>query len=255
MRLLLTAFVFQLRLSGRSPDTFQVCVTAPLLSAVFLTVSEYSGRGDLASYAVVAPTLMSLWTLALSVAGTAITEDRILGTLEGQIAAPAPMAVVLLGRMCSVAVVGLIAFVETWLVAGVGFGRWLAVPHPLALCACLLATGLATAATAGLLSPLFVLTPTARTVQSTLSYPFYLLGGVLVPPSFLPDWLQPVTRIIFLSWCADLLRDSLDAPAVSHLTLRLAAIVSLGAVACGVGMLLLRHVIVWVRRSGTLVHT
>ncbi|CDR10625.1 ABC transporter permease [Streptomyces iranensis] len=255
MKLFLNGFVFQLRLARRSPDTFQVCATAPLLTVIFLAINKYTGAGDLTSFAVAAPTLMSLWMLALSTAGSALTEDRDLGTLEGQIAAPAPMELTFLGRMCSVVVVGLVAFAESWLVAGLLFGRWLPVPHPFVLTGCLLATAVATAGTAGLLAPLFVLTPSARTVQNTLSFPFYLLGGVLVPASSLPDWVQPASRAIFLSWCADLLRDSLAAPPVHLPALRLLAVLALGAVGYGTGMVLLHRVIMRVRRAGTLSQT
>jgi len=255
MRLFLNGFVFQLRLARHSADTYRVCVTAPLLTMVFLAVNEYTGRTGLTAYGIVAPTLMSLWSMALSVAGTALTEDRDLGTLEGQIAAPAPMAVTFLGRMCSVVIVGLVAFAETWLVAGAVFGRWLAVPHPVVLGACLLATALATAGTAGLLAPFFVLTPSARTLQNTLTYPFYLLGGVLVPTGHLPDWLQPASRAVFLSWGADLLRDSLAGPAVAHPLPRLLAVLALGAVGYGVGMVLLDRVVSRVRLTGSLSRT
>ncbi|MFF3749496.1 ABC transporter permease [Streptomyces sp. NPDC002018] len=255
MRLFLNGFVFQLLLARRSPDTFQVCATAPLLTVVFLAINKYTGAGDLTSYAVAAPTLMSLWTLGLSIAGTALTEDRDLGTLEGQIAAPAPMGLTFLGRMCSVVVVGLVAFAESWLVAGVLFGRWLAIPHPFVLAGCLLATAAATAGTAGLLAPLFVLTPSARTVQNTLSFPFYLLGGVLVPAASLPVWVQPASRAVYLSWCADLLRDSLATAPVGRPVLRLLAVLVLGAAGYGVGMVLLHRVVLRVRRTGTLSQT
>jgi len=255
MRLFLTGFAFQLRLGRRSPDTFQVCATAPLLTVVFLAINTYTGAGDLTNYAVAAPTLMSLWTQALAVAGTALTEDRDLGTLEGQIAAPAPMGLTFLGRMCSVVVVGLVAFAESWLVAGAVFGRWLAIPHPFVLVGCLLATAAATAGTAGLLTPLFVLTPSARTLQNTLSFPFYLLGGVLVPAGSLPGWLQPASRAVFLSWCADLLRDSLAAAPVHRAALRLLVVLALGAAGYGAGMYLLHRVVLRIRRTGTLSQT
>ncbi|RDG32047.1 ABC transporter permease [Streptomyces corynorhini] len=255
MRLFLNGFTFQLRLARTSPDTFQVCVTAPLYTLIFLSISEYGTGPDLTAYAIVAPTLMSLWILALSVAGTALTEDRDLGTLEGQIAAPAPMGLTFLGRMCSVVLVGLVAFAETWLVAGLVFGRWLTVPHPVVLGACLLVTGAATAGTAGLLSPLFMLTPSARTLQNTFTFPFYLLGGVLVPVDVLPHWIQPASRVVFLSWGADLMRDSLAGPAVHNPVGRLLVVLLLGAAGYGVGMVLLNRVVGRVRRTGTLSQT
>ncbi|MFE5867718.1 ABC transporter permease [Streptomyces roseifaciens] len=255
MRLFLTAVRFQLRLARQSPDTVQVCVTAPLLTVVFLAISDSAGRADLSPYAVVAPTLMSLWLLALYTAGELINEERALGTLEGLVAAPARLGTIVAGRLCAVGAVGVVAFAESWLAAGLVFDRWLALPHPVLTAACVLATAWATAGTASILSSLFVLMPSARIVQNTLSYPFYLLGGVLVPVSALPSWLQPGSRAVFLSWSSDLLRDSLDPAAVPLAGLRLAVILALGTAGFGLGLVLLRRVLDRVRRLGTLSRT
>ncbi|ONK16049.1 ABC transporter permease [Streptomyces sp. MP131-18] len=252
MRLFVTAARFQLRHLAGSPAAVQVCVTAPLLTVVFLSISDYAGRTDLSPYAVVAPTLMSLWLLALHAAGELITEERDLGTLEGLIAAPARLGTVVMGRMCAVTAIGVVSFAESWLAAGLVFGRWLAFPHPLVVVACLLATVWAAAGTASILSPLFVLMPSARVIQNTLSYPFYLLGGVLVPVTFLPGWVQPVSRAVFLSWSADLLRDGLDPAPVTDAVARLAVILALGSAGCAIGLMLLRRVLNRVRRLGTL---
>ncbi|MCX5379753.1 ABC transporter permease [Streptomyces sp. NBC_00091] len=255
MRLFLTAARFQLRLAWRSPDTVQVCVTAPLLTIVFLAISDHAGRADLSPYAVVAPTLMSLWLLALYTAGELINVERSLGTLEGLVAAPARFEVLVMGRMCAVTAIGAVSFAESWLVAGLVFDRWLAFPHPAVTAACVLATGFATAGTASILTSLFVLMPSARIIQNTLSYPFYLLGGVLVPVASLPAWLRPESRAVFLSWSADLLRDSLAPAPVSHAVLRLAVILGLGAIGFGLGLVLLRRVLDRVCRLGTLSQT
>ncbi|MDT8912746.1 ABC transporter permease [Amycolatopsis sp. PS_44_ISF1] len=250
-----SAFLVQCRLARRQPDMLQVLVTTPLFTFVILAFTEAAHRPDLAAYGVVAPTLMALWTFALSTAGNIITDDRMLGTLEGQLAAPSSLFVTVLGRMCAVLLIGLAVFAEAWLTAGLTFGRWLAVPHPGVLAACVLVTGVATAGTASLLASLFVLTPSARTVQNTLTYPFYLLSGVLVPIGFLPDWLQPLARVVFLYWSADLLRDSLATPAVLDVLPRLGVMLGLGAVGYAVGMALLHRVVQHARRAGTLSHS
>jgi len=99
-----------------------------------------------------------------------------------------------------------------------------------------------------------VLARSARIFQNSLSYPFYVLGGVLVPVALLPGWLQPLTRVVFVSWSADLLRDSLSAAPIADPTLRLAAVLGLGATGLGAGIFLLRRVLVRVRALGTLTY-
>ncbi|MDO0925034.1 ABC transporter permease [Streptomyces sp. TG1A-8] len=255
MRLFLAALRLQLRLAPGSPGTLQVWVTAPLFTAVFLSTAEYAGRHDLSAYAVVAPTLMGQWSLALGVAGEVITEERSQGTLEAVIATPGRLSVVVLARIFAVSLLGVTAMAEAWLVAGLGFGRWIAVPHPVVLVLALLANALAMAGTASILSSLFVLMPSARIVQNTLTYPLYLLSGVLVPLSTLPLWVRPVGHAVFLSWSAGLLRSALSAGAVAHPSARVAVVAALGVSGHAVGALLLSRVLRRVRRLGTVNHT
>ena len=53
------------------------------------------------------------------------------------------------------------------------------------------------------MATVFVLARTAMLFTNALGYPFYILGGVLVPVAFLPGWLRPVSRLVFLSWSSD----------------------------------------------------
>lgn len=83
-------------------------------------------------------------------------------------------------------------------------------------------------------------------------FPFYVLGGVLVPVAFLPGWLQPVSSVIFLSWSSDLLRSSLKEPDVDDFWVRLAVVVMLGAISFAIGRALLTHVLRRMRVNGEL---
>ncbi|GAA3117114.1 hypothetical protein GCM10010521_01040 [Streptomyces rameus] len=255
MALFLASLRFQWRLAPRSPGTLQVWATAPLFTAVFLSIAEHAHRTDLTSFSVVAPTLMGQWALALGIAGEIITDERGQGTLEAVIATPCRLSVVVVGRICAVSLLGITAMAEAWLVAGLGFGRWIAVPHPVVLAVALLANAAAMAGTASILSSLFVLMPSARIVQNTLNYPLYLLSGVLVPLSTLPAWLRPLGRLVFLSWSADLFRAALDGAAVSRPVARISVVALLGLSGYLVGALLLARVLRRVRRLGTLTHT
>lgn len=114
----------------------------------------------------------------------------------------------------------------------------------------LAATALAMAGTAVAMAAAFVLHRSARTFQNSLSYPFYLLGGAIVPPALLPAWLQPLTKVVFLSRATELLRDSLVGPPVPDPGRRLAVIVLFGMVGYVGGLLLLRGILHRVRHTG-----
>ena len=53
--------------------------------------------------------------------------------------------------------------------------------------------------------------------------------------SALPDWLRPISRLFYLSWSADLLRDSLRPGPVADPAWRLGIIALIGGVAIVIG--------------------
>ena len=75
----------------------------------------------------------------------------------------------------------------------------------------MLVTVFAMAGTAVAFASVFVLTRNPFTFTNSASFPFYVLGGVFVPIAILPGWIQPLSKGIFMSWSADLLRASLKS--------------------------------------------
>ena len=132
MRRLLTSFalgfVFQSRAMSRSVDTYFTLVGTPFTTAVLMSMVLYSGRSDLAAYAVVAPTLMSLWTAALMFSGEMISDDRENGRLEPLVASPVSLPSLVFGRLCGAMLISLPAFALAVAVAGLGFGVVVAGP-------------------------------------------------------------------------------------------------------------------------------
>ena len=252
MRSFRAGFRLQLRTMFADAEYLMVLVTVPMFTLIFLAIVRNADRDDLTGYALIAPVLIALWALSLYVSGEIVEGDRWRGVLEAAVAAPANLAVVVFGRIAAVTSVALFAVVEVWLVSRLLFSVDAELYHPLSFAAALSVTAFAVAGTAVIMAALFVLARHARTFQNSLTYPFYVLGGVLVPVSFLPDWLEPITRLVFLSWSADLLRDSLASPPVENVGPRLAMVVVLGAADFALGWLLLRYVLRRVREDGSL---
>lgn len=244
----------ELRELRRSPDRLMALVTSPMLTLTFLAIMLHAGRHDLAPFAVLAPALLALWQMALLTSGDTITSERENGSLEALVAAPTPVPAVVGGRIVAVTLVSLIGFAESWLAAGLVFGIWVQVFHPLVLVLTVLVTGFATAGSAVMLAALFVASRSARAFQNSLSYPFYVLGGVIVPVSYLPEWLQPLTRIVFMSWSSDLMRGALDPAPMEHVALRIAVVLLLGVAGLVVGGFLMRRALSRVLRTGSIAH-
>ncbi|MDX1659409.1 MAG: ABC transporter permease [Nitriliruptorales bacterium] len=246
------AMRFQLRALRRTPTYLMVLVTIPSYTVIFLALTDQADRPDLFGAAVLAPVLIAMWGVAIWVAGMIVRGDRFLGVLEAAIATPTPYSVVLLARILVVTLAGWVAMAETWLTAWIGFGVVIEIPHPVTFVLTVALTTLAMAATAVIMASAFVLSRVANTFATSASYPFYVLGGVLVPVALLPAWVQPLSRLVFLSWSSDLLRDSLALAPVTNVAGRLAAIAVLTVAGFAVAAWTLGRVLHHVRETGEL---
>jgi ABC-2 type transport system permease protein len=254
MGVFLAAARFELAVLRRSPSDLIALANTPLLTVIFLAITRHAGRADLAPYAVLAPAVIGVWLMALLVSGEIVDRARWDSTLEALVATPAPLTLVVLGRITTVTGLSLLAVLESWLVGRLGFGVAIDVHHPVLFVLTLLVLALAIAGTATAMSAVFVLARTARTFQNALSYPVYLLGGAFVPVDLLPGWLRPLSRLVFLSWATDLLRDGLSAAPVPAAPARLAVVLGLGLAAFLGGVALLHRFLDKVRALGTLDH-
>lgn len=227
-------------------------INAPIFTLALLSIMSHAGRDDLAPYAVVGSTVIAVWSMAMLVSGEVVDSDRANGTLEALISTPAPLAVVVLGR--TVTVISLLSLVESVVVARLAFGVVVDVRHPGLFLLTLAVTAAAMAGTATAMAGTFVLARSARTFQNSLSYPFYLLSGAVVPVHLLPDWLQPLTRIVFLSWSTDLVRDCLSPDPVPGAFPRLAVVFGLGLAGYAGGLWMLGRILRRVRMTGAVSH-
>src|SRR5699024_12539583 len=115
------SLTFPTRTLTRSADTYSTPIAAPFRPLILLSMVLYSGRTDLAAYAVVAPTLMTLWSAAFMFAGEMISEDRENGRLELLVASPVSLVLLVFGRLCGAMLVSLPAFLLAMGVAGLVF--------------------------------------------------------------------------------------------------------------------------------------
>jgi ABC-2 type transport system permease protein len=244
-------FRLQMAFYRQYPDMLIPLLTAPLYTVIFTMVLRHGGRADLGGYAVIAPFFMSLWWFAIFQGGWVITTERWEGTVDYLVAAPAGFAWVVLGRISTMMVAGLASFAEVWLI-GLVLRVDVRVHHAALFAATLLLTAFAMTTTALLFANVFVLARSAATFSNSLSYPFYVLGGILVPVTLLPGWLQPVSSVVFLSWSARSLRDSLAPAPVHDAGLNLTMIFVLGCAALAVASALLAQILRRVRQTGEL---
>ena len=240
----------QAAMSLRSPMDAMPLLTIPLIAIVGTAVLASAGRADLRGYALVACVLMTMGQMAFFVAGEVLAADRSQKVFELLLASPAAYRTQLLARMALLTALGSLGMVEgyllVWLIAGP-----VQVFHWGVMLATVAATGIAFTLTAQIAAAWMCSGRSTRTVQNIISGPLYLLGGVLVPASYLPPFVQPVSDLLFLSWSADLLRDTLQSGPIDHVLPRLAAILVLGAAAGAIGYVWIGRMIERMRVEGT----
>ena len=252
VRALVGATRAQFSMSRRDVQDLVPVVVNPTATLVLMAVFVYAGREDLATYALVAPMLMGVGTTAVFVASEVMTRERDFQTLEFAIASPAPFPVILLSRIMVITSISLVGIVESWLIIRFVFGVSLAIYHPWVLAATMLMTAFAAAGTALITAALFCFAQAARTFQNSITFPVYIFSGILVPLTVLPDWLAPVSRVIFLYWSAELLRDSMQISTPEGVLVKLGVMAILGVGAALIGGALMVRMINYLKREGRL---
>jgi ABC-2 type transport system permease protein len=242
----------QVRSSRRNIEDLLPVIVMPLLSFGSMAIFLDAGRADLVGHALTASTLITIGQMGFFVGSDLVSLDRRDQLLELTVATPLSYGVVLATRIFVITALGLLGVIEGWLIVRFAFGVHVAMPHPGALSATLLATIVAASGMATLFSALFGLARTTRTFQHAVNGPFYLLGGVLVPISYLPRFLRSLSPFTFFYWSAGLLRDCFHTEPLARLATRLTIIVALGVGFGGAGVLAVNRMLRRLRREGTL---
>lgn len=250
LRVFSAGAALQLRLLLRRPFDMIILFTLPLQTAGFLSIFRYAGRTDLDAYALIAPALIALWQMSLMISGEIIATERDNQSLESLIAAPGSIPALLIGRISAVTLLSMFGFIEAALTGRIFFDVSLHIGAPTVFMLSLLTASAATAGTAILMAVLFIRSRSPRIFQNSLSYPFYLLGGVLVPVSFFPEWVQGISLLIYLSWSSELLRDAIHHQSVVNWAGRNLIVLGLGAATFLLGRTLLHTSLLNARRDG-----
>ena len=242
----------QFNMSRRTFQDLLPTVTHPSFALILMAVFVHAGREDLASYALVAPFLMSVATTAVFVASELLARERDFETLELSVASPASFPAILFSRIMVVTLISLVGIAESWLIIRFVFGETVTINHPWLFAATMLMTAFASAGTALIPAALFCFAQAARTYQNSILYPVLLVSGVLVPVAVLPDWLEPVSRLVFLYWSANLLRDSMQAATPEGVLWGLGFMAILGTGAAFIGGALIIRMLNYLKREGRL---
>jgi ABC-type multidrug transport system permease subunit len=149
--------------------------------------------------------LTSLWGSTVWMAGGVLRRERTSGTLGRVVTGAHDPFVVLLGKSLGATLyaIAIIAATAAVTVALIGVPTRLGEPGTVAVAMLVLvasATALGT-----LLACLFLVTRHGLEWSSTLVYPVFLLGGLLIPPALLAPSLRWVPDVLSLHWVHQML--------------------------------------------------
>ena len=243
------AAILQLR-AQQHPTNLVLGIVQP---ASFLLIATLAGRargGIDVDDAALGSALVAIWGATVWSSGAILRGERWQGTLAQILARPAGLGPVLLGKTLGTTLRSAVFIAATVLVTAVALGDPVSIERPLPFLAALLAV-LASALVLGvLLSTLFVLTRAAGRISEALMYPIFILGGLLVPLSLLPDWIRPLSTVVSLRWGGELLKAAAGGePQAGTAWVLLAGTTAAYAV---LARLAFRRVLDRARRDGTL---
>lgn len=187
-------------------------ITWGLMFPAVLIVAAYLIKGP-GTYAAIAPGLIAMTLLFgnTSMAAIVITFEKRTGALQRLLIAPVSHATIVLGKMLSAALYGVVT--SLLLTVGLVFLVGLRIPHP-ALFIAGIALGAVTFSLLGLLASVLVREVfEAMTLMNFFRFPLLFVSGVFVPVEHFPSYLKPVPLASPLTYIVELLRHGLSVGA------------------------------------------
>ncbi len=201
LRACLRAFEMQLKLRVAVPISYFQVVAQPLLfGGIAMVLYTSNGNRSHLAYAVLGGGLIGMWSVTLFNAGYDIQSERWTGTLEEIFGCPTPLAVIVVGKVASSMILGLMSFLVDLGLAFAIFSDPLPRldPWPFAI-SCLL-TLLAFFCLSLTIAPLFALSRVSGSLANGLETPVYLLCGFMFPATLLAGWAQPLSWLLAPTW-------------------------------------------------------
>jgi ABC-2 type transport system permease protein len=238
----------QIRLLLRRPGSLAILVVTPLYVVVLFGVAtRHDPSRELLTTLSLTAFVMAAWGHGMFTASQVIDDERFNGTLEIHMSAPSGYVMSLIVRTFTVALVAAPALGEVMVITWLTHGTSIAVRRPAQFGIAVLICIAGCAASSLLLGSLLLLVKGARTLQNAVTYPFYLLGGLVVPHSALPPGIRQISDFFFLTWAVKGMREACTASAGGWTHLAFATVLTV--IQTAVGTLLLHRVVQRLRRG------
>jgi ABC-2 type transport system permease protein len=168
------------------------------------------GNPELIGAAALGSGLMGVWNSNVVASGRTLETERTQQTLDLLLVSPTPAFVVIAGKALFNALLSLVSIALSYVSCILVFHITPSVENPALFALVVIGLALSVWAMGLVMASGFLLSPNNRRMIELLNYPFYLLGGFVVPLSSLPYPVRIVGRLIPLSWASEALGASAD---------------------------------------------
>lgn len=201
-RAALSAFRVTIRLKVISVWAYLNWLVFPLLFAAvgLFVLSRPGASSSHLVYGILGGGLIGYWSVAYLDGGQSIQDERWNGTLEQIFAVPTPLWVIILGKIFSSLLFGLLAFVPTAALAYFGFQAILPEVDAGRFVISLAMLTFSFLSIAILLTPLFALWRWAFSMLNGFELGVYILCGFMFPIAILSPWAQGVAAALAPTW-------------------------------------------------------
>ncbi len=186
----------ELRLTLRQGENLLVTVVIPIVLLVFFAGSRIAtgGRGRAIDFLLPGILTLAVMSTGMVSLGIATGYQRAYGVLKRLGGSPLGPPGLLVGKGLSVLAIEVVQVMGLGLVAALGYGWRAHGAWPLALV--VLAVGATTFAALGLLLASGLRAEVTLGAANGLYLLFLVLGGVVLPVSHLPGFIQPLARVL-----------------------------------------------------------
>jgi ABC-2 type transport system permease protein len=252
-KLLAFGWAHHFKIMSRSAfDGFLAVVWPLFFATVAFLMFRATGDEEALFLASLGATVMGMWSVTSTSASSAMQRERWYGTLELLVAAPVHFSLVLLPITLAMSTIGLYCLASTLLWGKFLFGIDLHLDQPLLFMLAVPATTLSIGLCGFLLAVSVVRYRAAWALGNAFEFPVWLICGLLVPLTLLPDWVRPISWALAPTWGMNAIRES--ATGGSPLP-DVAMCLALGLVYTVVGVLILETVLRSARARATLALT
>jgi ABC-2 type transport system ATP-binding protein len=203
----------QFRLGLRHAMTYAAGVINSLMFLSILVLSRREPLDPAATTSILTGTALAAFWASSVWGGVAILRrERWMGVFSRSLTGVQDPLVLLTGKLLGASVLNLGVVLASLAAGCLVFGLRPAIGNPLGAALGLGAVCLSGAAASLLVGALLVVSRHGTAISGAIGVPVSLLGGTLLPLSFLPEPATWLSRLISLSWLQDFLRTAIAGP-------------------------------------------